>query len=102
MAAMPAVLNQVKRKQVKLTLGELKAGLSSYKLDNGSYPINEVDEEEGAFVLYKHLSGDFDQSGELDDEATGTKIYVAGIDWNTAKNQAQQRVEHTKERHRHQ
>ena len=41
MAAMPAVLNQIKRKQVKLTMKELEAGLSSYKLDNGMYPVNE-------------------------------------------------------------
>ena len=92
LAAMPAVLNQVKRKQVRLTLGELKAGLSLYKLDNSWYPINDKDEFEGAFVLYKFLSGDFDVNGELDPLADDTKIYVEGIDWNTAKNQAQQRV----------
>ena len=92
LAAMPAVMNQVKRKQVKLALGELKAGLSSYKLDNGMFPINETDEFEGAFVLYKYLSGDFDEDGELDPLSDDTKIYVEGIDYNTAKNQAQQRV----------
>ncbi len=92
LAAMPAVLNQIKRKQVKLTMKELEAGLSSYKLDNGMYPINPTDEIKGANVLYKFLSGDFDEDGKLDDESVGTKIYVEGIDWNTSKNQSQQRV----------
>lgn len=95
LAAMPAVLNQIKRKQVKLTLKEVEAGLSSYKLDNGMFPINPTDEIEGAHVLYKFLSGDFDEDGKLDDESAGTKIYMEGIDWNTAKNQAQQRVGRT-------
>lgn len=92
LAAMPAILGQIKRRQVELTLKELQAGLSSYKLDNGMYPINPTDEIEGSYVLYKFLSGDFDGDGKLDDESVGTKIYMEGIDWNTAKNQAQLRV----------
>ena len=92
MAAMPAVLNQIKRKQVKLTMKELEAGLSSYKLDNGMYPVNEKNEIEGGTVLYKYLSGDFDEDGFLDDEKDNSKIYMEGIDYNTAKDQPQQRV----------
>lgn len=96
MAAMPAVLNQIKRKQVKLTMKELEAGLSSYKLDNGMYPVNEPVNPQNAIlggsVLYKYLSGDFDEDGFLDDEKDNRKIYMEGIDYNTAKNQPQQRV----------
>jgi len=95
LAAMPAVLNQVKRRQVELTMKELEAGLSSYKLDNGMFPVNPTDEILGANVLYRFLSGDFDGDGMLDEESTGTKIYVQGLDLNTAKNQSQQRVGRT-------
>jgi len=92
LAAMPAVMNSVKRKQVKLTLSELEAGLSSYKLDNGMYPVNDGEPTEGAFVLYKYLSGDFDEDGQLDPEADDTKVYVEGITWDVAQNQSQQKV----------
>lgn len=92
LAAMPAVLNSVKRKQVKLALGELEAGLSSYKLDNGMYPVNDSDPIEGAYVLYKFLSGDFDEDGTLDPETDDVKVYVEGITWDVAKNQSQQKV----------
>jgi len=92
LAAMPAIMNSVKRKEASLTLKELEAGLADYKLDNSWYPINETDAVEGAFVLYKYLSGDFDEDGTLDPEDDDVKVYVQGIDWNTAKDNAQQRV----------
>jgi prepilin-type N-terminal cleavage/methylation domain-containing protein len=92
LAAMPAVVNSVKRKETKLSLKEMEAGLSSYHLDNGMFPVHAGDPVEGAFVLYKHLSGDFDEDGILDDVSAKTKIYVEGIDWNTSKNQKRDRV----------
>ncbi len=92
LAAMPAIIGKVKRDQARLVVQELEAGLSAYKLDNGWYPIHRENSEEGGFVLYKHLSGDFDEDGVLDDVSDETKIYVEAIDWNTAKNQSQQRV----------
>lgn len=92
LAAMPAIMNSVKRKEASLTLKGLEAGLSDYKLDNSWYPINETDAVEGAFVLYKYLSGDFDEDGTLDPVDDERKVYVQGIDWNTAKTSNQQRV----------
>lgn len=92
MAAMPAIMGKVKRDQARLAVKEMTAGLSSYKLDNGWFPINENDAVEGAFILYQHLSGDFDMDGNLDDPSSETKIYVAGIDWNTASQDPRQRV----------
>lgn len=92
LAAMPAIMNNVKRRQVSLTLKELEAGLADYKTDNSWYPINETDPVEGSFVLYKYLSGDFDEDGTLDPEGDDVKVYVQGIDWNTAKSSNQQRV----------
>ncbi len=48
------------------------SGLSSYQIDNGSYPLNEADgdrdkvRDRGAAILYKHLSGDWDLDGKVD------------------------------------
>ncbi|MCF6311193.1 MAG: prepilin-type N-terminal cleavage/methylation domain-containing protein [Verrucomicrobiales bacterium] len=92
MAAMPAIMGKVKRDQARLAVKEMTAGLSSYKLDNGWFPINPSDPVEGAFILYQHLSGDFDVDGNLDDVTSETKIYVPGIDWNTASQDSRQRV----------
>lgn len=85
-------IERINRKEAKLTLLELEAGLSAYKLDNGDYPINSGDEIEGAFVLYKYLSGDFDGDGKVDPNSVGTKIYVEGIGWDAAKGLNNQRV----------
>ncbi|MFK5921780.1 MAG: hypothetical protein QM496_06345 [Verrucomicrobiota bacterium] len=71
---------------------EVSAGLSSYKLENGWYPVNSGDKKEGAFVLYKYLSGDFDEDGAVDSETAGNKVYMEGLDWNTAKNDPLKRV----------
>lgn len=92
MAAMPGIINKVKRDEARLGVKELTAGLSSYKLDNGWFPIQLDTPEEGGFVLYQHLSGDFDMDGVLDPVNNDSKIYVKGIDWNTAKNESRQRV----------
>lgn len=99
MAAMPAIMGKVKRDQARLAVKEMTAGLSSYKLDNGWYPINPSDPIEGAFILYKHLSGDFDMDGNLDNVASETTIYVPGLDWNTASQDPRQRVGRTNGRY---
>ena len=91
-AAMPGIINKVARSRTGLAIKGMEAGLSSYKLDNGWYPINRGNPVEGAFVLYQYLSGDFDVDGELDPVDDDSKIYVPGIDWNTAQNNSQQRV----------
>ncbi|NOX98412.1 MAG: hypothetical protein GXP30_01555 [Verrucomicrobia bacterium] len=85
-------IGPILRTQTKLAVIELEAGLSAYKLDSGAYPINSGNEIEGAFVLYKYLSGDSDGNGKVDPASVGTKIYVEGIDWDTAKGLSQQRV----------
>lgn len=90
--ALPGIVKKIKRSQTELFLQQVEAGLSAYKQDNGMYPLNPVNENDGGAVLYKYLSGDFDGDGMLDPVSAGTKIYIEGIDRNTAKNQAVQKV----------
>jgi len=90
--ALPGIVNKIKRSQTELRLKEVAAGLSAYHQDNGMYPVHSGNEIDGAFVLYQYLSGDFDGDGILDPESAGTKIYIEGTDWNTAKNQSVQKV----------
>jgi len=90
--ALPGIWIKIKRSQTELWLKELESGLSAYQQDNGMYPVNSSNGIEGAFVLYKYLSGDSDGDGMLDPVSVGTKVYLEGIDWNTAKDQDQQRV----------
>ena len=86
-AAMPGILQGIKRKQVATFMAELEAGLEDYNIDHGLYPLNPKNGSgggnlpgdevavEGAVVLYRHLSGDYDmdQEGIVDDD---TKVYV--------------------------
>jgi len=78
----------LKKKELMLSMGELEGALSSYQLDHGEYPLNSDDELEGAFVLYKYLSGDFDGDGKLDPESVGTKVYLESIDWKDERNES--------------
>ncbi len=89
----------LEKQRAALLYKELTLDLSSYKLENGWYPVNSGDEKEGAFVLYKYLSGDFDEDGAVDSETAGNKVYMEGnkvymegLDWNTAKNDPLKRV----------
>ena len=93
LAAIPGIWNRINRSQTELLIKELAAGLSAYQQDNGMYPVNSGSERDGAFVLYKHLSGDFDGDGTLDPTSTGTIVYIEGIVWSSANNQKQQRVD---------
>lgn len=87
-ASLPGIQNRINRGKVEAFMAELEAGLSKYQLDNGIYPQNEPSGDrdksglEGASVLYKHLSGDFDLNGEVD-FANNEKIYVQKLDYFT-------------------
>ena len=90
-AAWPALQASIKRKQTVTMLKELEAGIDNYKIDNAVYPLNPESGEgtgarqsvpardemglDGAVILYKHLSGDFDMDsqGIVDDDE---KVYV--------------------------
>ena len=77
------------KKRTQAFLAEIQGGLDNYKIDHGTYPINaavdrEAAAEEGAFVLYRELSGDFDLNGELD---PGGKIYVESLDFKSSQRQ---------------
>lgn len=89
--SLPGIQSTINRGKVKAFLAELEDGLSKYQLDNGNYPINDStggDRDkggmDGATVLYKHLSGDFDVNGEVDFDKN-EKIYVQKLDYYTNK-----------------
>jgi prepilin-type N-terminal cleavage/methylation domain-containing protein len=84
--ALPGIQVRINRAKVEAFLEEIQAGLSRYQVEYGNYPLNPEtgvtsddpstrDSEgiEGAAVLYKHLSGDFDLDGEVDDNEV---VYV--------------------------
>jgi len=85
-AALPGIQSAVNRNQVESFIAELESGLSKYELDNGIYPQNppsggdrDTAGIEGANVLYKHLSGDWDENGTADiqeDENSQERVYV--------------------------
>jgi len=87
-ASLPGIQSRINRGKVEAFMAELEAGLSKYQLENGIYPLNEPSGDrdksgiEGASVLYKHLSGDFDLNGEVDFEKN-EKIYVQKLDYFT-------------------
>ncbi|MCP5541509.1 MAG: prepilin-type N-terminal cleavage/methylation domain-containing protein [Akkermansiaceae bacterium] len=91
-ASLPGIMANIKRKSIRQFVAELEAGLEDYKQDNAIYPLNpegggasgssKVDDGvavQGAVILYKHLSGDFDMDGQgtVDDDMT---IYVERLD----------------------
>ncbi len=88
--SLPGIQAAINRNEIKAFLAELEDGLSKYQLDNGIYPLNEpsgagLDDKagvQGAGVLYKHLSGDFDLNGEVDFEKN-EKIYVQKLDYHS-------------------
>lgn len=87
--ALPGIQSRINRAKVEAFLEEIQAGLSRYEIDYGNYPLNpeggvssddasyrDSEGQIGAQVLYKHLSGDFDEDGEIDDKET---IYVNNL-----------------------
>lgn len=85
-ASLPGIQSRINRGKVEAFIAEIDAGLSRYQIDNGNYPLNEPTGDrdksgiEGAKVLYKHLSGDFDVNGEVDYQQN-EKVYVAKLDY---------------------
>lgn len=95
LAALPGIQTKINRNKVERFLAELEAGLSKYKIDNGSYPQNAPASEtqaerdvtgiDGAKVLYKELSGDRDLDGEVDME-NNEVVYVPRLSYDENKN----------------
>jgi len=87
-ASLPGIQNRINRSKVTQLLAELEGGLSGYHIDNGIYPQNPVAGDRdatgllGSIVLYKHLSGDWDQDGEVDEDE---EIYVPKLDYDRNK-----------------
>ncbi len=92
-ASLPGIQSRVNRNKVEAFMAELESGLSKYQIDHGLYPQNPLDGGdrdakgiEGAAVLYKHLSGDYDLDGEIDnldgkiDDDEIEKPYVPKLD----------------------
>ncbi len=92
--SLPGIQNRVNRNRVEAFIAELEDGLSKYQIDNGLYPLNKGTGDsagiEGAKVLYKHLSGDFDTDGKVDFEKN-EKIYVAKLDYDSNRNAKEKR-----------
>lgn len=85
-ASLPGIMNRINRSKVTQFLAELEGGLSGYQIDNGIYPPNPAsggDRDsaglEGSKVLYKYLSGDWDEDGAVDDNE---EIYVPRLYFN--------------------
>jgi len=93
-AALPGVQNRVNRARVESFFAELESGLSSYHVDNGIYPRNDATGDRdvsgllGSRILYKNLSGDFNEDGRVDDEE---KVYVPKLDFESNRNKKSRR-----------
>ena len=81
-SALPGIQSKINRGKVERMMAELTDGLSKYQLDHGIYPQNplnggerDVVGIEGSSILYKHLSGDWNENGEVDFD-TDEKVYV--------------------------
>ncbi len=94
LAGAGGIMKKIKRDQIKNFLAELEGGLEDYKVDNAIYPLNpdprggsntisgysgpDGEAVGGATVLYKHLSGDFNTDGQVDNDET---VYVERLDF---------------------
>jgi len=86
-AALPGIQARMSRQRIEVFVAELASGLSRYEIDHGIYPQNpgaggnrDAAGIQGAEVLYKHLSGDWDLDGSVDSVADGAaedqRVYV--------------------------
>lgn len=97
LAGAGGIMKKVKRDQIRNYVAEIGSGLEDYRIDNAIYPLNpdptgnggggtsipgysgpDADAVAGATVLYKHLSGDWDLDGEVDEDET---VYVDRLDY---------------------
>lgn len=95
-ASLPGIQTRVNRNQVEAFIAEIESGLSKYQIDHGIYPQNpggggdrDTSGIEGASVLYKHLSGDWDENGTADiqeNEDSDEKVYVAKLSYKENEN----------------
>lgn len=94
--SLPGIQARVNRNKVEAFIAELESGLSRYQIENGSYPQNPIagisaeardtTGIEGAKILYKHLSGDWNEAGSaVDDKNKDEKIYVSKLDFSANK-----------------
>ncbi|MCP5541510.1 MAG: type II secretion system protein [Akkermansiaceae bacterium] len=82
-ASISGIMATMKRHQIRQLLATLEGGLENYRQENGVYPVNpgagdDTAAVEGAVILYRHLSGDFDMDpqGTVDN---GKTVYVEGL-----------------------
>lgn len=90
LAALPGIQNRVNRNRVETFMAELVAGLEEYKIDNGIYPQNPPNGNSlsardnsgviGSEILYKHLSGDFNEDGAVDFNEN-EEVYVSRLSY---------------------
>ncbi len=89
-ASLPGIQMKVNRNQVEAFIAEIESGLSKYQIDHGIYPQNPPSGDrdtsgiDGARILYKHLSGDWDENGTADiqeSEDSDEKVYVAKLSY---------------------
>lgn len=94
-AALPGIQTKMNRTQVETFMAEIESGLTRYYTDNGIYPQNPGGGDrdaagiDGAAILYKHLSGDWDENGIADiqeDENSDEEIYVAKLSFRESEN----------------
>ena len=79
-------------------LKALSSALLRYEIDHGNYPLNlpvgtdmisrDQSGFEGSKILYKYLSGDFDEDGTRDN---GEPAYLDGLSWDTNKDKKKKR-----------
>lgn len=104
-AALPGIQTRLNRNRVEALIAEIEGGLSRYQLEHGIYPQNPLTGDdrdssglEGSAVLYKHLSGDYDEDGKIDgidtDEVGDDEtVYVPKLDFESQKNAKDPRTE---------
>ena len=94
LAASGGIQKKVMRDRIRQFIAEIDAGLEDYKIDNAIYPLNpptsggapdlggyggpDGEAVAGAAVLYKHLSGDFNVDGQVDENE---QVYVERLDY---------------------
>jgi prepilin-type N-terminal cleavage/methylation domain-containing protein len=98
-AALPGIQTKLSRNRVEALIAEIEGGLSRYQLDHGIFPQNppagddrDTSGLEGSAVLYKHLSGDYNEDGKIDYDQN-EKVYVPKLDFESQKNAKDPRTE---------